>query len=123
MVDSYELAGNIYYALKEYVLCARNFQKAIEFTPYHSIFYIQTALCYKKSGDLDLAIQMLKAVSQHDKSGTVHNPDVYKELGEVYELKRNYVQANRSYQQYLKLLPPGSDESKKVERKIQNLKQ
>ena len=121
MVDSYQLAGNIYYALEEYVLCARNFQKAIELTPDHSGFYVQVARCYRKSGDLDLAIQMLKAVSQHDKDGQIHNPDVYKEFGKIYELKKDYLQATKSYRQYLKSLPPGSKEGKEIERQIQKL--
>jgi len=56
--DTYQLAGEIYFNLKKYILCAQIFQKAIELLPDDSELYLRVAECYRRSGYLNLALQM-----------------------------------------------------------------
>ena len=106
--ETYQLSGEIYYTLGKYTLCAQSFQKAIELVPDDSELYLRVAECYRKSGYLDLALKMLKSISKQ-KDKLVGNPKVYRELGALYEMKKEYDNATISYSIYLNLLPHAKD--------------
>ena len=113
--EAYQLAGEIYFSLKKYMLCAQAFQKAIELLPEDSELYLRVSECYRRSGYLDLALQMLKSIS-HGRKRT-SNPKVYREMGALYEMKDDYNSARKSYAIYFDILPQAKDK-KEIEARI-----
>ena len=113
--DAYQLAGEIYFSLKKYMLCAQTFQKAIELLPDDSELYLRVAECYRRSGYLNLALQMLRSISE-GKNRTA-NPKVYREMGALYEMKEDYDNARKSYAIYFDILPQAKDK-KEIEARI-----
>ena len=107
--ETYQLSGEIYYTLGKYTLCARDFQKAIQLLPRDSELYLRSAECYRKSGHLDLALQMLKNISQG--KNKTSNPKIYREMGALYETRQDYKNAAKSYAIYLSLMPHAKDRS------------
>lgn len=119
-VEVYRLEGDVYEKLGEYTLCARSYQKAIENFPQDSDSYIKSASCYRQSGDIDLALQILKgATGAKEKSS---NPYIYRELGSLYEMKQDYTQATKNYALYINILPH-ADDRKSIEEKVKNFDQ
>ncbi len=106
--ENYQLSGEIYYTLGKYTLCAQSFQKAIELIPDNSELYLRVAECYRRAGYLDLALKMLKSAS-NGKDKLVANPKIYRELGAIYEIKKDYDNATKSYSIYLNLIPHAKD--------------
>ena len=119
--ENYQLSGEIYYKLGKYTLCAQSFQKAIELVPSDSELYLRVAECYRKAGYLDLALKMLKSVSK-TKDKLVANPKVYRELGALYEMKKQYDNAVKSYSIYLNLMPHAKDK-KAIQDRVKNFGQ
>ena len=120
---SFQLLGDIYDKLGKHTLCAQAFQKAIEIFPENSELYVRVAVCYRKSGELDLALRVLKSISEATKNkGRSSNPKVFREMGALYELKKDYHNATNSYSIYLTLLP-GADDRKQIEQRIKNFGQ
>lgn len=113
--DAYQLAGEIYFSLKKYMLCAQTFQKAIELLPDDSELYLRVAECYRRSGYLNLALQMLRSISQG--KNRTSNPKVYREMGALYEMKQDYDNARKSYAIYFDILPQAKDK-KEIEARI-----
>jgi len=113
--DTYQLAGEIYFNLKKYILCAQIFQKAIELLPDDSELYLRVAECYRRSGYLNLALQMLRNISQG--KNKTSNPKVYREMGALYEMKHDYDNARKSYAIYFDILPQAGDK-KEIEARI-----
>ncbi len=115
--EAHQLAGDIYETLRKYTLCAQSFQKVIEILPHDSESYVRSAICYRKSGDLDLALQILKGIAETSKDQKVSNPKVYRELGAIYETKKEYTNATKSYAIYLDMLPNAKDK-KQIEERV-----
>lgn len=113
--EAYQLSGEIYFSLKKYMLCAQFFQKAIELFPDDSELYLRVAECYRRSGHLNLALQMLKSISQG--KNKTSNPKIYRELGALYEMKHDYDNAKKSYAVYFDILPQAEDK-KEIETRI-----
>ena len=115
--EAYKLAGDIYESLRRYTLCAQAFQKVIELFPEDSEAYVRSAVCYRMSGELDLALRILKGISENSKNQKISNPKVYRELGAIYEMKKNYERAQASYNIYFDILPNARDK-KQIQARI-----
>ena len=119
--DNYQLSGEIYYTLGKYTLCAQSFQKAINLIPEDEELYLRVSECYRRAGYLDLALKMLKSISKGE-GRLVSNPKVYRELGALYEMKKDYNKATKSYSIYLSLVPHAKDK-KKIQSRVKNFGQ
>ena len=119
LVISYLLAGESYEKQKQFLNCAREYQKAIELVPEDMQFYVRTARCYRQSGHLDLALKILKEAKGGPglKSG---NPLLYREMGVIYEIQGSHQEAAGSYCKYLNLMPRAPDR-RDVEQRMQQL--
>jgi len=116
------LAGESYEKLKEFLNGAAEYQKAIELTPQNLSLYVKTARCYRQAGYLDLAVNILKKASGDEKDGTGSSgdPQLYKELGMVYDMRGAYQEATTSYCNYLNLMPSAPDR-KDIENRMKEL--
>ena len=111
LVLPYLLAGESYEKLGQFLNCAIEYQKAVELNPENMSFYVKIARCYRKSGHLDLATKILKKASgEKSSSGIISgDPQLYKELGMIYEMRGAYQEASGSYCNYLNLMPRAPD--------------
>lgn len=105
LAEPYILAAEAYYKQQQYQECATEYQKAIQRRYQGTDIYIQMARCYRLSGALDPAIQMLDKAAQLE-SG---NAEIYKELGAVYHMQGLLPQAYSAYERYLSLAPNATD--------------
>ena len=112
---AHSLLGDIHEKLNEYRLCARAYQKAFEFVSDGTSYSLKSASCYKKAGDIDLALQILRGEIDSNK-GNAH-PLVYRDLGEIYEMKREYSEATKSYARYINMVPDAEDR-KQIEGRV-----
>lgn len=113
-LDAYLLAGEIYEKQGSYQFCAKEYQQAMKFGDFGAEVYVQISRCYRKSGALDVAVNMLEKARKKNSSA----PDVYRELGAVYELKSQLSKARWAYENYLSLSPNAVDAAQ-VQRKLQ----
>ncbi len=122
LILPYLLAGESYEKMNQFLNCAIEYQKAIELAPGEMNFYVKTARCYRQSGHLDLAVKILKKVSgEGDSTGFKSgDPQLYKELGMIYEIRGAYQEAKGSYCNYLNLMPRAPDR-KDIERRMRKL--
>ena len=122
LVLPYLLAGESYEKLGQFLNCAIEYQKAVELDPENMNFYVKTARCYRKSGHLDLAIKILKKASGDEStSGMISgDPQLYKELGMIYEMRGAYQEASGSYCNYLNLMPRAPDR-RDIEKRMKRL--
>lgn len=107
LAEPYLLAAEIYAGQQQYSLCVTEYQKAIKLRPQSASNYIRMAICYRKGDQLDVAIQMLNQAAVLE-SGL---PNIYKELGAIYETKGDLTEAAKSYCQYFVLDPNAPDRS------------
>ena len=117
------LAGAAYEKLKFFKKCAEEYQKAIDQDPKHLNLYVKTARCYRLAGLLDLAAAVLAKAAgggQADSGVRSGDPQLYKELGLIYQTKGRLAEAAEAYCYYLDLLPSAGDK-KDVKRRISNL--
>ena len=119
--DNYQLSGEIYYTLGKYTLCAQSFQKAINLIPEDEELYLRVSECYRRAGYLDLALKMLKSISKGE-DRLVSHPKVYRELGALYEMKKDYDKAIKSYSIYLSLMPHAKDK-KQIQDRVKSFGQ
>ncbi len=105
LAEPYILAAEAYYKQQQYQECASEYQKAILRRYQGTEIYINMARCYRLSGALDPAIQMLDKAAQLE-SG---NAEIYKELGAVYHMQGLLPQAYSAYERYLSLAPNATD--------------
>ena len=112
----YLLAAEAYTLLKKYTLCSQEYQKAIQVLPQGADIYIRLARCYRQSGQLDVAKSMLEQ-AQELESG---HPSVYRELGAIYESKRDFSSALAAYQRYL-ILAPNAPDAGQIRAKVEGL--
>ena len=78
---------------------------AIKLQPLGAASYVNVSRCYRLSGNLDIAVQMLNRAADVE-SG--YSP-IWKELGSIYETKGEYTKAVLAYQKYLALEPTAPD--------------
>ncbi|MCB0408075.1 MAG: tetratricopeptide repeat protein, partial [Bdellovibrionales bacterium] len=112
----YTLAAEAYSEMKQFELCAREYQQAIKLKPLGAEIYIKVAACYRKSGSFDSALSMLNIAAKTE-SG---NPDIYKEQGALFESRGDIAKAIQSYDQYF-LLNPNAPDKALIEKRIQSL--
>ena len=126
----YQLAGDIY-KLKSrgaftdnqkkknsYELCAKEYQKALKFLKNDLEISMSLLECYKGAGNLDLALQLTNQLKKEE--GLSGYPEIYKEMGSIYEIKENYEKAKSYYIEYFKL-KPGAKDRKAIEKRIEKL--
>jgi tetratricopeptide (TPR) repeat protein len=113
IADSYTLAAEIYASTKQFQKCAAEYQQAIKLRPQGAELYVKVARCYRQSGSPDIAKSMLNIASSQE-SGL---PEIYKELGAVYETEGDIRAAVESYNKYLALSPNAPDR-KEIEARI-----
>lgn len=116
MAAAYTLAAEAYSDLKQYELCAREYQKAIKLRPQGADIYIRVARCYRKFGNFDSALSMLNIASKIE-SG---NPGIYKEQGALFESKGDLQKAIQAYRQYF-VLDPNAADRMAIEQRIQKM--
>ena len=116
---AYKLAGDIYLSRtksafeedqerqKTYNLCAKEYQKALKYLKRDFESSMGLLKCYKGAGDLDLALQLAEQMTKE--KGLSGYPELYKELGAIYEAKQEYEKANGFYLSYFQLKPGASD--------------
>lgn len=112
LADAYLLAAEAHTLMQQYSSCATEYQKAIKLRPQQAFIYVKVAQCYRKSGTLDVAMNMLNVAATKE-SGLA---DIYKEQGAIYELKGDAAHAIEAYQQYLVLDPDAPDRTQIQER-------
>jgi tetratricopeptide (TPR) repeat protein len=115
LVDSYTLAAEAQFKLKQYSKCAGEYQQAAKRNR-NSRMFVKMARCYRLSGALDSATSLLNQ-AQSMESG---NPDVYKEQGAIFHLKGMAAEAVKAYDTYLKLEPNAPDRAE-IESRIQRV--
>ena len=126
----YKLAGDIY-KLKSrgvfendqekknsYELCAKEYQKALKYLKKSLEVSMSLLECYKKSGNLDLALQLARQLTKE--KGLSGHPAIYREIGLILEQKEEYETAKTYYANYFKL-SPGAKDRKEIETRIEKL--
>ncbi len=114
--DSYTLAGEAYFTLKQYSNCAAEYQQGSKGQRDANLI-VRMARCYRLSGALDSAQSLIKQ-AQSVESG---NPDVYKEQGAIFQTKGMVDEAVAAYDTYLKLMPAAPDRAD-IERRMMRVR-
>lgn len=105
VADSYVLSGEVLSAKKQYSECAAEYSVAMKLRPQGADIYVKAAQCYRQSGSIDIAQDMLD-LAKIQESGY---PDMYKEQGVISQLKRDNQAALFAYCTYIKLSPNALD--------------
>ncbi|MBX2988053.1 MAG: tetratricopeptide repeat protein [Bdellovibrionaceae bacterium] len=116
LADSYILNAEIHSSQGAYGECASEYAHALKLRPAGADIYVRSAECYRKAGSLEIAETMLTLAKERE-SGY---PDLYKELGALFEKKGDAAAARQSYRNYLELAPNASDR-KDIEQRIARL--
>ena len=126
----YKLAGDIYKLKSKgvfetnqekknsYELCAKEYQKALKYLKKDIEVSMGLLECYKESGNLDLALQLAKKLTKE--KGLSGYPNIYKEIGLIFEKKEDYEKARVYYINYFKL-NPGAKDRTEIETRINKL--
>ena len=126
----YQLAGDIYKLKSKgvfkdnqkkknsYELCAKEYQKALKYLKNDLEISMSLLECYKGAGNLDLALQLTNQLQKQE--GLSGYPDIYRELGSIFEQKENYEKARSYYLEYFNLRP-GAKDRKDIESRIDKL--
>ncbi|MFN9068851.1 MAG: tetratricopeptide repeat protein, partial [Bdellovibrionales bacterium] len=104
LADPTVLLGEVYLATKQFADCAQEFTNAIKMRPSVEI-YVKAASCYRQSGSLDIAQDMLALAKQREDGYA----DIYKEQGALFQLRGDQEAAIESYEMYLELSPNAPD--------------
>jgi tetratricopeptide (TPR) repeat protein len=115
LTDTYELAADSYFSLKQYSNCAAEYQRG---SRHHRTaeLLVRMARCYRLSGALDSAQSLLRQ-AQSMESG---NPNLYKEQGAIFHMKGMADEAVTAYSTYLNLMPNAPDRAE-IESRIQRV--
>lgn len=105
--DGYILSAEANYVKKQYPACAADLQRAVAKGAQDSATSVKMARCFRLSGNVDAALTFLRQAKLRE-SG---NPDIYKELGDVFKTKGQNQEAIAAYEQYLILVPNAPDRS------------
>ena len=126
----YKLAGDIYKLKSEksfnneqdrkkmYDLCAKEYQKALKYVKKSIEISMNLLLCYKGAGHMDLALDLAKNLTKEE--GLSGYPEIYREIGNIFEFKEEYERANSYYNTYFQLKPAAEDRVQ-IERRIATL--
>lgn len=114
--DPFILTAEIYQAKRQYVECASEYSLAIKMKPFGADIYVKAAQCYRQSGSLEVAEDML-ALAATKENGFA---EIYREQGALYEAKGDIRGAVKSYRTYLELSPNALDK-KEIETRILKL--
>ena len=126
----YELAGDIYKLKSKgafsnnqekknsYELCAKEYQKALKYLTNDLQISMSLLECYKGAGNLDLALQLTNQLK--NEKGLSGHPEIYKEMGGIFEQKENYEKARTHYIKYFQL-KPGAKDRKTISDRIEKL--
>ena len=110
------LMGEIHYLRRQYSRCIASYQKATQLRQVGSDVDVKLARCYRLLGDPETALSLLKNAELKG-SG---NPDVWKEMGAVCEMKGDVDCAVEAYRQYF-ILAPNAPDKRRIEGRILNL--
>ncbi|HRK06399.1 MAG TPA: tetratricopeptide repeat protein [Pseudobdellovibrionaceae bacterium] len=121
LADSYTLAAEVFYELRQYGNCASEYQNSVRKqsatrTTADANILVRLARCYRLSGDVEAAQSLLRQ-AQALESG---NPDVYKEQGAIFHTRGMADEAIEAYDKYLRLLPNAADKAE-VEKLIKRI--
>ena len=107
LADPYILAAEVYASVRDYQKCASEYQQALKLRSQGAEIYVQIAKCYRLSGNIDVAENMLNIAASQE-SGFA---EIYKEQGAIYEQKGDRRAAIQAYTKYLDLSPNAPDRS------------
>lgn len=114
--DPYLLSAEIFSAQKMFSECAAEYAFALKLKSQGADVYVKAAECYRKAGSVDIAEDML-SLAQERESGYA---ELWRELGQIYEIRGDLRAAVISYKKYLGLSPNAKD-YRDVESRIQML--
>jgi len=105
--DSYILAAEIHTARLKYSDCAAEYSKAMKLSFQGADIYVKAARCYRLSGSLDIAEDML-ALAKDRESGYA---EIFREQGAIFQSRGSNAEALRAYETYLELSPNAPDKT------------
>ena len=132
----YKLAGDVYklqsersfknefHRKKMYELCTREYQKALKYIEKNIEVSMNLLKCYKGAGHYNLALELAQNLTQEE--GLDGYPEVYRELGILFEFNEEYEKAQNYYKFYFKLKPRAKDRKtiiSRIEQKIASKKE
>lgn len=103
--DSYVLSAEIHAARQKYSDCSSEYSKAIGLGLQTAEVYVKAARCYRLSGSLDLAEDMLTLAKERE-SGYA---DIFREQGFIFQSRGKNIEAIKAYEMYLELSPNATD--------------
>lgn len=115
LADPMVLLAEIYLATKQFANCAQELSNVLRIRPSVDI-YVKAASCYRQSGSLEIAQDMLALAKQREDGYA----DIYREQGALFQLRGDNEAALESYQMYLELSPNAQDRIQ-IQMMIQNL--
>ena len=108
-------ARNAFHRRTFYELCVKEYQNALKLRKKDVDLYVQLINCYRGAGELDSALQLANQVIEtHGISGY---PELYRQLGLIFELKGDIANARTAYKHYFALLP-GAPDKARIERRL-----
>ncbi|MBE8222084.1 MAG: tetratricopeptide repeat protein [Bdellovibrionales bacterium] len=107
------LLAEIYTSEKNYLACIQEYQNAIKIRRASAHIYIKMSKCYRLMSSLDTAKIMLDRAKKIE-SGL---PNIYKELGAIYEASGELNLARRAYHQYF-LLNPNAEDREQIKKRL-----
>lgn len=110
--DGYRLAAEILDLNQDYAGCAGEYQKVVKLVPKSAQFQINMARCYRLSGALDVAENMLN-IAVSIESGL---PEIYREQGHIFEARSDKLGARAAFEKYLDLAPNARDREQMQEK-------
>jgi len=116
LADAYILAAEVYEIQKQFAECAAEYSAAIKKRHFTSETFVRAAQCYRQSGSLDVAENMLEQALTLE-SGYA---EIYKEQGALFEMRGDLRAASASYSKYIGLAPNAKDRAE-IEQKINAL--
>ncbi len=116
---SYETSRSEVYSqmISYYKLCGENYQNALSRITSNSNTYIALSKCYRYAGLLDSALAALEKSREIDPG----NPEMWKEIGLLFEKKSEFSLAEKALTQYLTLSPNAPDKAL-VQSKLRSIK-
>lgn len=110
--DGYRLAAEILDLNQDYQGCANEYQKVVKLVPKSAQFQINMARCYRLTGSLDIAENLLNIAASIE-SGL---PEVYREQGYIFEARSDKLGARSAFEKYLDLAPNARDRKQILDR-------
>jgi tetratricopeptide (TPR) repeat protein len=105
--DSYLMIAEVYFVQQKYSECAGEYSKAIKLAELGPDVFVKSARCYRLSGSLDIAEDML-SLAREKESGYA---EIFREQGAIYQSRGSPREAVKSYETYLELSPNAPDKA------------